>query len=49
VTDDPAYKYRVGNADRPVNLQGNWTSLVSRWMSTDEVQPYAHWVLDALP
>ena len=33
----------------PVELKGPWTSLVSNWFPTDVPQPFAHWLLDALP
>jgi len=49
ITDDPAYDYRRGDSDRPIDLQGNWTSIVSRWVSTARIQAYSHWLLDALP
>lgn len=47
VFSDPAYNYFV--ASPPVCLSGAWTSLVSNWWSNDGPQPYAHWLLDALP
>lgn len=47
--DDPAYNFRRSGSDRVVDLEGNWTSGVSRWMSTTKTQAYAHWVLDVLP
>jgi capsular polysaccharide biosynthesis protein len=34
---------------RPTRLAGAWTSVVSKWYANDIPQPYAHWLLDALP
>jgi hypothetical protein len=45
---DPAYFYRRG-LHPVVALPGNWTSLVSLWMSTVKPQPYWHWLMEALP
>ena len=46
--DDPAYFYpRL--LSRAHWLEGNWTSLVSRWMSMAQPVPYAHWIMEALP
>lgn len=33
----------------PLHLEGNWTSVVSRWLPNHTKSPYAHWLLDALP
>jgi capsular polysaccharide biosynthesis protein len=49
VGDDPAYSYRRSTSHRPFDLWGDWTSLISRWMPTDSIHPYSHWLLDALP
>jgi hypothetical protein len=45
---DPSYFYRRRGC-QPVHLQGNWTSIVSRWMPTDESKAFGHWLLDVLP
>jgi len=45
--DDPAYRHLAIRS--PVKLSGPWTSVISKWMSNDMLQPYAHWLLDALP
>jgi hypothetical protein len=46
--DDPAYLYpRL--LSRPRRLDGNWTSIVSRWIPTSHPAPYAHWLLELLP
>jgi capsular polysaccharide biosynthesis protein len=47
VNDDPAYHHFAFGS--PVRLAGPWTSIVSRFSSNDQPQPYAHWLLDALP
>ncbi len=42
--DDPGYRYfKLPPATR---LNGNWTSIISRWTV---VKNYCHWFLDALP
>ena len=45
--DDPAYRFF--HLPPPVKLEGNWTSIVSRWAPTSCNPPYTHWLLDALP
>jgi len=45
--DDPAWNYPV--LPKPVELSGNWTSLVSRWCPSGGVPTFTHWILDALP
>jgi capsular polysaccharide biosynthesis protein len=47
VKDDPAWNYFL--LPKPLWLEGNWTSLVSRWTPNDVVPPFTHWILDALP
>ncbi len=47
VKDDPAYRFCPIN--KPLRLDGPWTSVVSRWMPVQETKPYAHWLYDALP
>jgi Glycosyltransferase 61 len=47
VTSDPAYRYFMLRP--PLLLDGPWTSIVSSWVPTDKPQPYAHWLLEALP
>ncbi len=47
VTSDPAYRFF--RLPPPVKLEGNWTSLVSRWVPTSGNPNYTHWLLDALP
>jgi hypothetical protein len=47
VKSDPAYSYC--SVRSPLRLEGPWTSLVSKWVPTDLVSPYAHWLLEALP
>lgn len=49
LADDPAYYYRRRSSDRPTYLEGNWTSLVSRWIPTNQTWAYGHWLQDALP
>jgi capsular polysaccharide biosynthesis protein len=44
---DPAYQYFLRG--EPLRLAGAWTSVLSRWVPTDNAQPYAHWLIDALP
>jgi capsular polysaccharide biosynthesis protein len=44
---DPAY-FHFGTKSPP-RLQGSWTSIISKWVPTDRPQPYAHWLLEALP
>ena len=46
--EDPAYNY-ARHLTKPVRLEGNWTSLISRWMPSTSVRPYAHWLQDVLP
>jgi len=45
--DDPACRFF--HLPPPVRLEGNWTSIVSRWVPTSCNPPYTHWILDALP
>ena len=51
--EDPAYRFF--RLPRPVRLEGNWTSIVSRWVPTNSrytlgvVPNHTHWLLDALP
>ena len=51
--DDPAFRFF--RLPPPVRLEGNWTSLVSRWIPTNtrvtdyRVPNHTHWLLDALP
>jgi capsular polysaccharide biosynthesis protein len=47
--DGPAYNSFRRSRRSAVRMKGNWTSLVSRWMSTDRTWPYGHWLKDALP
>lgn len=47
VKSDPAYRYC--SFAPPLRLDGPWTSVVSKWLPTDRVSPYAHWLLEALP
>lgn len=50
LTDDPAWRYWM--LPKPVYLQGNWTSLVSRWnpnVRSIAFMNFTHWMLDALP
>ena len=47
--DAPAYNYFRGPRARAPFLEGNWTSIISRWMRTDVIQPYGHWLKDSLP
>ena len=46
---DPASRYF--RLPAPVVLDGNWTSIVSRWVPThsNTVPNHSHWLLDALP
>jgi hypothetical protein len=44
---DPAYRFF--RLPPPVKLEGNWTSIISRWGPTSCNPPYTHWLLDALP
>lgn len=44
---DPAWWQVVWQ--KPVELSGPWTSVVSKWFPLDTPPPYAHWLLDALP
>ncbi len=39
---DPAFNYL--SLPKPVNLRGNWTSVISQWS-----EGFYHWFLDALP
>jgi len=44
---DPVDRFFIhGN---PVQLEGPWTSIVSRWVPLDRPRAYGHWILDALP
>jgi capsular polysaccharide biosynthesis protein len=47
--DDPAFRFLT--LPKPVELSGNWTSIISRWVMirTDRNPNYTHWLLDALP
>ena len=45
----PAYNYFRRPRAKARRLEGNWTSIVSRWMRTDMAQPYGHWLKDSLP
>lgn len=48
--NDPAARYF--RLPAPVVLEGNWTSIVSRWVPTNRpraVPNHSHWLLDALP
>jgi Glycosyltransferase 61 len=47
--NDPAGRYF--RLPAPVVLDGNWTSLVSRWVPTNSntIPNHSHWLLDALP
>jgi capsular polysaccharide biosynthesis protein len=49
IQDAPAYHYFRGPRARAPRLEGNWTSIISRWMRTDMTQPYGHWIKDVLP
>ena len=46
---DPSARYL--RLPPPVRLQGNWTSIVSRWTpaNPNAYPNYTHWLLDALP
>jgi hypothetical protein len=46
---DPACRYF--RLPEPISLEGNWTSIVSRWVpnSSDSIPNHSHWLLDALP
>lgn len=46
---DPACRYF--RLPKPVFLEGNWTSIVSRWVpaNSNSVPNHSHWLLDALP
>jgi len=46
---DPAGRYF--RLPEPVVLEGNWTSIVSRWVpnGSDSIPNHSHWLLDALP
>ena len=45
--DDPAWRY--WSLPEPIQLAGNWTSVVSRWTPNPGVPTFSHWLLDALP
>jgi hypothetical protein len=45
--DDPAWNYFT--LPKPVELSGNWTSIVSRWCPIENAAPFSHWLNDALP
>jgi hypothetical protein len=45
--DDPAWNTLIRHPT--IFLEGNWTSLVSRWVPTNAPTNYAHWLFDALP
>jgi capsular polysaccharide biosynthesis protein len=47
--ESPAYNYVRFCRSHALRLEGNWTSVMSRWMRTDQPQPYGHWLKDALP
>jgi hypothetical protein len=47
IKDDPGWNYTM--LPRPVELSGNWTSLISRWVPNGGVPTFSHWILDALP
>ena len=47
VEDDPAWRYF--RLPKPVFLEGNWTSVVSRWCPNTGVPTFSHWIMDALP
>jgi hypothetical protein len=47
-TSDPAYFYPRLRT-KPVELEGNWTSVVSRYMPIGDPREYGHWILEMLP
>src|SRR5581483_4676413 len=47
IEDDPAWNYC--RLPKEIFLEGNWTSLVSRWCPADGVPTFSHWIMDALP
>jgi capsular polysaccharide biosynthesis protein len=46
--EDPAYFYSRYRS-KALELEGNWTSLVSVWMPTTHSRAYGHWILEMLP
>jgi hypothetical protein len=48
--DDPGFRFLT--LPKPVELKGDWTSVVSRWIPAGKnlgYPNYTHWLLDALP
>lgn len=44
---DPSYQYIPLRP--PWRLSGSWTSILSRWVPTDQPTNFCHWLLEALP
>jgi Glycosyltransferase 61 len=47
IQNEPGWSYYT--LKPPLQLQGPWTSVIGQWLRNDTANPYAHWLLDALP